>query len=77
VGIWNYQLLNVFAESPLGGNPLCVVEQAEGLSDAQMQALALQFNLSETVFLLSSEQANAHMRIFTRGRKWRLPDIRA
>lgn len=67
MGIWNYQLLNVFAESPLGGNPLCVVEQAEGLSDAQMQALALQFNLSETVFLLSSEQANAHMRIFTPG----------
>ena len=59
MGIWNYQLLNVFAESPLGGNPLCVVEQAEGLSDAQMQALALQFNLSETVFLLRSEQANA------------------
>ena len=62
-----YRLLNVFAESTFGGNPLCVFEEASGLSDQEMQALALQFNLSETVFLLGSEQADARMRIFTPG----------
>jgi len=62
-----YQLLNVFAESTFGGNPLCVFEDARALSDEEMQALALQFNLSETVFLLPSERADARMRIFTPG----------
>ncbi|MFZ6847271.1 PhzF family phenazine biosynthesis protein [Undibacterium sp. RuRC25W] len=60
-----YRLLNVFAESVFGGNPLCVFEHAEGLSDAEMQALALQFNLSETCFILPSDKASARMRIFT------------
>ena len=62
-----YRILNVFAESDFGGNPLCVFEHAEGLSDAEMQALALQFNLSETTFILSSDKATARMRIFTPG----------
>ena len=65
--IYPYRLLNVFAESTFGGNPLCVFENAEGLSDQQMQALALQFNLSETVFILPSASASARMRIFTTG----------
>lgn len=64
---FSYRLLNVFAESIFGGNPLCVFEDARGLSDAQMQAIALQFNLSETVFILPSETATARMRIFTTG----------
>lgn len=68
---YHFRLLNVFAESTFGGNPLCVFENATGLSNAQMQALALQFNLSETVFLLPSEQANARMRIFTTGAEMR------
>ncbi len=62
---YHYRLLNVFAESKFGGNPLCVFENAEGLDDAQMQAIALQFNLSETVFLMKSSIAQAKMRIFT------------
>lgn len=62
-----YRILNVFAESDFGGNPLCVFERAEGLSDAEMQALALQFNLSETTFILPSDTATARMRIFTPG----------
>jgi PhzF family phenazine biosynthesis protein len=62
-----YRILNVFAESDFGGNPLCVFEHAEGLSDAEMQALALQFNLSETTFILPSDTATARMRIFTPG----------
>lgn len=62
---YHYRLLNVFAESKFGGNPLCVFENAEGLDDGQMQAIALQFNLSETVFLIRSSIAQAKMRIFT------------
>ncbi len=40
-------------------------ESGEGVDDAQMQAIALQFNLSETVFLLPSDKATARARIFT------------
>ncbi|QET02478.1 PhzF family phenazine biosynthesis protein [Cupriavidus pauculus] len=60
-----YRIVNVFAESTLAGNPLCVFEDARGMDDATMQALALQFNLSETTFLLPSERATRRMRIFT------------
>ena len=49
------------------GNPLCVFEDARGLSDHEMQALARQMNLSETTFVLPSERADAHVRIFTPG----------
>lgn len=62
---YRYRLLNVFAESVFGGNPLCVFESGEGLSDQEMQALALQFNLSETTFVLPSAAATARVRIFT------------
>ncbi len=60
-----FRVVNVFAPSPLAGNPLCVFEDARGLDDATMQALALQFNLSETTFVFPSTQATAHVRIFT------------
>lgn len=62
-----YRLQNVFAfpGQALTGNPLCVFENGAGLSDAQMQALALQFNLSETTFILPAAHATAHVRIFT------------
>ena len=60
-----YRIVNVFAEATLGGNPLCVFEDGRGLDDATMQALALQFNLSETTFVLPSTRATAHVRIFT------------
>lgn len=65
-----YHIVNVFADpsspqSRLTGNPLCVFENARGMSDATMQALALQFNLSETVFVLPSDKATARIRIFT------------
>jgi PhzF family phenazine biosynthesis protein len=65
VPAFNYRLVNVFAETILAGNPLCVFEDARGLDDATMQALALQFNLSETTFVLPSSVATAHVRIFT------------
>ncbi len=65
-----YRIVNVFADasSPqprLTGNPLAVFEDGRGLDDATMQALALQFNLSETVFILPSDKATARVRIFT------------
>lgn len=60
-----YRLVNVFAESTFGGNPLCVFESGLGVSDEEMQALALQFNLSETTFILPSDKATAKVRIFT------------
>ncbi len=61
-----YRILNVFArEGRLTGNPLCVFEDGQGLDDATMQALARQFNLSETTFVLPSAKATAGVRIFT------------
>jgi len=65
VTVYPFRLVNVFAESPLAGNPLCVFEDARGLDAATMQALALQFNLSETTFVLPSQRATALVRIFT------------
>jgi PhzF family phenazine biosynthesis protein len=64
---YRFHLVNVFTEDgdPLSGNPLCVFEDGCGLEDATMQALALQFNLSETTFLLPSKTATARVRIFT------------
>jgi trans-2,3-dihydro-3-hydroxyanthranilate isomerase len=62
-----FRLVNVFAESAFGGNPLCVFEDASGLDDVTLQALALQFNLSETAFILPATTATAlrAVRIFT------------
>lgn len=63
----HYRLVNVFTQNGgvLTGNPLCVFEAAESLSSETMQALARQFNLSETTFVLPSSTANAKVRIFT------------
>ena len=60
-----FRIVNVFAETPLAGNPLAVFEDGHGLDAAGMQALALQFNLSETTFVLPSQGATARVRIFT------------
>ncbi|SDY60281.1 phenazine biosynthesis protein PhzF family [Collimonas sp. OK242] len=68
---YRFRILNVFAESTFGGNQLCVFEDARGMDDATMQALALQFNLSETTFILPSERADARVRIFTPGYEMR------
>ncbi len=62
-----YRRLDVFTDRPLAGNPLAVVLDAEGLSSAQMQAIAGEFNLSETVFVLPPRDPvhAARLRIFT------------
>lgn len=62
-----YRIVNVFTRGggALTGNPLCVFEDGAGLDEAAMQALARQFNLSETTFILPSGSATARVRIFT------------
>ena len=64
---YQYRIVNVFAFAgqPLTGNPLCVFEDGDGLSDQEMQALALQFNLSETTFIFRDVEATSRVRIFT------------
>ena len=59
--------VNVFSAEPVGGNPLAVVHDAKGLSEAQMAALARWTNLSETTFLLPPTEPGAdyYVRIFT------------
>jgi trans-2,3-dihydro-3-hydroxyanthranilate isomerase len=62
-----FRIVNVFTRSrgALTGNPLCVFENGEALDADAMLALARQFNLSETTFLLPSTKATARVRIFT------------
>lgn len=62
-----YEIVDVFTDRPFAGNPLAVVFGAEGLATGQMQALASEFNLSETVFVLPATQLGAtyRARIFT------------
>jgi PhzF family phenazine biosynthesis protein len=59
--------VDVFSATPLLGNPLAVVHDAEGLDDAQMKAFARWTNLSETTFLLppTDPAADYRVRIFT------------
>ena len=59
--------VDVFTDRRFGGNPLAVFPDARGLSDADMQALAREFNLSETTFVLPPDDPahTAKVRIFT------------
>jgi len=59
--------VDVFTEKRFGGNPLAVVPNASGLTTAQMQAIAAEFNLAETTFVLPPKDAShtAEVRIFT------------
>lgn len=63
----SFYTLDVFTETALGGNPLAVVLDAAGLDLARMQAIAREFNLSETVFVLPPRDPvnTARLRIFT------------
>ena len=62
-----FATLDVFTQTPLAGNPLAVVLDAEGLDGEAMQAIAREFNLSETVFVLPPAESRhrAALRIFT------------
>jgi len=59
--------VDVFTERKFGGNPLAVVPDATALTGAQMQAIAGEFNLAETTFVLPPQDPGhtAQVRIFT------------
>jgi trans-2,3-dihydro-3-hydroxyanthranilate isomerase len=63
----NFVTLDVFTDRPFGGNPLAVVPDARGVTSEQMQAIAAEFNLSETTFVLPPQDPahTAQVRIFT------------
>ena len=62
-----FQTLDVFTDAALAGNPLAVVLDADGLANSRMQAIAAEFNLSETVFVFEPRNPinTARVRIFT------------
>jgi PhzF family phenazine biosynthesis protein len=63
------RLVDVFTDTPYRGNPVAVVLESEGLTDAQMQRFAHWMNLSETTFVLppAAPGADYQVRIFTPG----------
>lgn len=63
--IYEFYRLDVFTEKIFQGNPLAVFPEAEGISEEEMQKIAFEMNLSETVFVLPSEKAIKRLRIFT------------
>ena len=62
-----YLVYDVFTDTPLGGNPLAVVLEAEGVAEDRLLPIAREFNLSETVFLYPPAEPGhtARVRIFT------------
>src|SRR6202140_5974053 len=62
-----YITTDVFTDRAFGGNPLAVVLDAGGLSTAQMQSIATEFNYSATTFVLPPQDSthDAQVRIFT------------
>jgi trans-2,3-dihydro-3-hydroxyanthranilate isomerase len=65
---FQFVTVDVFTDRRFGGNPLAVFPDAQGMTDAEMQSLAAEFNLSETTFVLPPmDKANtARVRIFNR-----------
>jgi trans-2,3-dihydro-3-hydroxyanthranilate isomerase len=63
----SYQIVDVFTDRPYAGNPLAVVLDGDDLTTEQMQAMATEFNLSETTFPVAagSDAATYRLRIFT------------
>ena len=63
----DFVTVDVFTGTQFAGNPLGVVLNAKGLSTAQMQSIAAEFNLAETTFVLPPKDAahTAEVRIFT------------
>ena len=68
---YNFIQLDVFTDRTFAGNPLAVFPESEGITDEQMQQIAREMNLSETVFVLPSDKEDAlrRLRIFTPGRE--------
>ena len=66
-----YRVVDVFTDKALEGNPLAVFTDAKGLTSDLMQQIALEMNLSETVFVLPPTRSDcaAKLRIFTPGKE--------
>ena len=64
---YEYYTLDVFTDRVFGGNPLAVIPDGAGLAAEQMQAVASEFNLSETVFVFPPDDPvnTRRLRIFT------------
>lgn len=67
---YDYVTVDVFTSDRFAGNPLAVIPDARGLTSLEMQAIAREFNYSETTFVLPAQHpersnADAHVRIFT------------
>ncbi len=67
---YEFVQVDVFTQTPLTGNPLAIFNDARGLNDAEMQALAREMNLSETTFVFPRDAATEtrdgkKVRIFT------------
>jgi trans-2,3-dihydro-3-hydroxyanthranilate isomerase len=63
---YHYYLCDIFTNTRFGGNQLAIVPHAEGLTEAQMQKIAREFNLTETTFVFPSEAGHTRkVRIFT------------
>jgi trans-2,3-dihydro-3-hydroxyanthranilate isomerase len=66
VRTFRYVVADVFTDEPLAGNPVAVFTDARELEAAEMQRLALEMNLSESVFVFPAEaEGHARIRIFT------------
>lgn len=63
--IYPFRQVDAFTREPLGGNAAAVVFDADDLTDAQMQAIAIEMNLSETAFVMRSTVADFKVRFFT------------
>jgi trans-2,3-dihydro-3-hydroxyanthranilate isomerase len=65
---FRYVVADVFTDKPLAGNPVAVFTDGRGLDDKEMQRLARELNLSESVFVFPAEAGgHARIRIFTPG----------
>ena len=59
----NFSQVDVFGATPIAGNPVAVIHDADGLTDAAMQRIARWTNLSETTFLLAPTKPGADYRL--------------
>ena len=65
MGQYRIIYLDAFTSEPFCGNPCAVLPEADGLTDRQMQKIAMETNLSETAFVLHSKKAEVKVRYFT------------
>ena len=67
---YTFYQLDVFTDEKFCGNPLTVFPEADEINDAEMQKIANEMNLSETVFVLPSEKARRKFRTKLKLKNW-------